>query len=230
MVDLADVKIAHGTFGDMVRCEPRHADLVPWGHESVSKVLEGWGTSRDGVDVEILIYEHSYRRKGRTRRRRTAVAIVRHPRLKGGATVSPDLARWGPGWAALMVFSILVLTVLLLPIYVLAAPFWLGHAIYLLATGRRPSLPFPFNGAREVEVGDPEFDHLYLVHATSAATAADAVVPALREYLVANRFHGKLTFHDGAIVIGGATDAELRQRAEAIAEIVARQTGGHPMR
>jgi hypothetical protein len=230
MADLADVEIAHGPFHDLIRCAPRYEDLVPWGHESVSKVIEGWGTTRDGVDLELMIYEHHVRRQGRRRTRRAAVAIVRHPKLRGRADVSPDLGRWGPGWLAMEVFALLVLGLLLLPFYLLAAPFWLAHAGWLLVTGRRPTLPFPFGRPREIEVGDPEFDRLYTVRSSSVETARAAIPESIRAYLVANRFMGKITFHDGGVVIGGAVDEELRLRAEAIADAVAKLTVGHPMR
>ena len=48
--------------------------------------------------------------------------------------------------------------------------------------------------------------------------------------LARDRFKGTLSFHEGALVVGGVSGDELHQRVDALAGALSRPTRAHPMR
>ncbi len=132
----------------------------------------------EGAPVEA--YEYGYSSmdsEGHATYHDALVVAVHHPWVNGGASFAPDQKEWGGVAAALDVLFWI-------------PPFTILKAFQYAMAAKNP----------DREVGDAEFDRLYVVRAASDDDARRAITPALREVCLRLAFGGAVELRPGVLL------------------------------
>lgn len=155
---------------------------LPWGFREPDLVTFYARKMVQGADVEICEYERLMRygddSEGLGRMKLHLLAIVKHPKIVGGARISPDELEWDSEFKLVANFP---------PIAAIRAVAWgIGKLTRTHLEDR--------------DIGHPILDRLYLIRSDSDEAAQRALTPALREFLLSLPFRWTIELRDGVML------------------------------